>query len=264
MMELSALHGYGKELEERLRLKTFPLAVKFVEKEEDIPEGAKRPKRDMGHHLSACQGFSISRREGVLLAQLKEDMWCPEPAIGYGLGEPPEYFLEGHNRFPLDVETLEAGSNYAREFPRLKVGRYVGVLSAPLTAATFEPDLVVIYCDSVQLSLLLLGREYKEGYSLKCQLSSHAACVYALVPAIQEGECQVAVPCRGDRYVAKAGDEEMIFTVPTARLEDLVAGLRHVESYGSKLPREYELSPEPVMPEGYEKIARMMGYIKPG
>jgi len=26
------------------------------------------------------------------------------------------------------------------------------------------------------------------------------------------------------------------------------------------LPREYELSPEPVMPEGYEEIAKMMGY----
>ena len=82
-----------------------------------------------------------------------------------------------------------------------------------------------------------MGREYKEGYNLKCALSGHAACVYAVIPAIQTGECQVAVPCRGDHDRAMAGDDEMIFTVPKGRLEDLMLGLRHIESTGSKLPQ---------------------------
>jgi hypothetical protein len=47
------------------------------------------------------------------MAMLKEDHWCFEPVVGYGLGEPPEYFLEGHNRYPRDVETLAAGKTYA-------------------------------------------------------------------------------------------------------------------------------------------------------
>jgi uncharacterized protein (DUF169 family) len=34
----------------------------------------------------------------------------------------------------------------------------------------FEPDLVIIYCDSEQLSLLILAREYKDGHDLPCQL----------------------------------------------------------------------------------------------
>lgn len=252
---------YGEELEKRLRLKIFPLAVKLLEKEGNIPDGAQRPLRDFGYHLSLCQAFQISRREGTAVAMLKEDMWCFEPVVGYGLGEPPEYFLEGHNRFPDDVETLEAGRHYADEFPRLEVGKYVGVASSPLRRTNFEPDLVMIYCDPAQLSLLLLGRECKEGYNLKCALSSHAACVYAVVPAIQSGECQVAIPCRGDRYCAMAGDDEIIFTVPKERLADLMSGLGYVESTGSKLPRGYTLFPESPLPENYEKIAKMMGYI---
>ena len=59
MASLSDLNSYGEELEKRLRLKTFPLAVKLLEKEEDIPEGAIRPKRDLGYHLALCQGFAI-------------------------------------------------------------------------------------------------------------------------------------------------------------------------------------------------------------
>ena len=260
-MRPNDLHAYGEELEKRLRLKTFPLAVKLLEKEGDIPEGAIRPMRDLGHHLSLCQCFSMSRRDGAVIAELKEDMWCFEPVVGYGLAEAPEYFLEGHNRFPEDVETLEAGSNYAREFPRLESGKYVGVASAPLTTANFEPDVVMIYCDSPQLSLLLLGREYKEGFNLKCSLSSHAACVYAIVPVIQSGECQIAVPCRGDRYRAMAGDDEMIFTVPKEKLEDLLLGLRRVDEYGSRLPRLYAMKPEYKLKESYARIGKMLGYM---
>ena len=257
-MKLSVFHEYGEELGKRLRLQTFPLAVKLLEKEEDIPQGAKRPMKDLGYHLLLCQGYAMSRREGTVLAMLKEDMWCFEPVIGYGIAEPLEYFLEGHNRFPQDVMTLEAGANYAHELPRLESGKYIGVVSAPLMTATFEPDVVVLYCNSAQLSLLLLGRECKDGRNLKCSLSSHAACVYAVVPAIQSGQCQAAVPCRGDRYMALAGDDEIIFTVPKGRLEDLMIGLRYVHETGSRLPRAYSMEHEPEVPPSYAKIGKML------
>ena len=261
MENIDTYREYGEELEKRLRLKTFPLALKLLEKEEDIPEGAQRPVKDFGYHLLLCQAFQISRREGTTIAMLKGDMWCFEPVVGYGLGEAPEYFFEGHNRFPHDVATLEAGKHYAQEFPRIEVGKYVGVVSAPLKTANFEPDLVVIYCDAAQLSLLLLAREYREGYNLKCALSSHAACVYAVVPALQKGECSIALPCRGDHYHAMAGDEELIFTVPKEKLQDLMAGLKHVNSTGSVLPKGYTMNPEYPSRESYEKIAKMMGYL---
>ena len=253
---------YGEELERRLKLKSFPLAVKVLENEGDIPTTAYRPLRDSGYHLDLCQAFQISRREGTTVVMLKEDMWCFEPVVGYGLEAAPKYFMDGHNRYPRDVRTLEAGRHYAEEFPRFAVGEYVGVVSAPLKSATYKPDLIMIYCDSEQLNLLLLAREYKEGYNLKCALSSHAACVYAVVPAIKTGNCQVAIPCRGDRWTAMAESDELIFSVPLERLEDLIAGLRHVEKTGSKLPHGRAIQPESKMSAEYQKIANMMQYLK--
>ena len=259
-MDLNVFHEYGEELEKRLRLQTYPIAVTLLEKESNIPEGVKRPVRDFGYHISLCQALAMSRREGTMLAMLKEDMWCFEPVLGYGLAEPPEYFLEGHNRYPLDVMTLEAGANYAREFPCLEVGKYIGVMSAPLTTTPLEPDVVMLYCNSAQLSLLLLARECKEGFNLKCNMSSHASCVYAIVFAIQSGECQVAVPCRGDRYAGLAGDDEMVFSAPKEKLEDLIAGLRYVHEVGySRLPRGYEMKPEWTLPGSYKKAGKMLG-----
>ena len=259
MAELNTLHNYAGKLEERLRLKTFPLAIKLIEKEEDIPDEAIRPLKTFGYHMPLCQAYATSRREGTLMALLLKDMWCFEPVVGYGIAEPPQYFFDGYNRFPKDVESLEVGSNYASDFPRLPAGKYIGVISAPLKTANFKPDLVMIYCDSAQLSLLLLAREYKIGYDLKQSLSSHAACVYSVVPVIQTGECRVAIPCRGDHYNAIAGDEELIFTIPTEKLEDLMEGFRYLETTGSKLPRNYKMQREPEFPEGYIKIAKMIG-----
>ena len=261
-MNLEYLQKCAEEISRRVCLKTFPLAVKLLKKEEDIPQEAMRPLRDLGYRLELCQAYATSRRDGTLIAMLKEDMWCFEPVVGYGLTEPPQYFLEGHNRFPQDVETLEVGKNYASDLPRLPVGKYIGIMSAPLRTTNFEPDLVMIYGDSAQLSLLLLAREYKEGHDLKCSFSSHAACVYSVVPVIQTGECRVAIPCRGDHYSAIAGDDELIFTVPTKKLEDLMVGLRYLETTGSKLPRNYRMKREPELPDSYIKIAKMIGMLE--
>jgi uncharacterized protein (DUF169 family) len=258
MTQKSVWNEYGKELERRVRLKTFPLAVKFLKNKEGIPKEAQRPQKDFGHRLMLCQAFQLARREGITMAMLAEDMWCHEPVIGYGLQKPPDYFFEGHTRYPGDVATLEAGGHYADEFPRLEAGTYVGVVSAPLNSTTFEPDIVMIYCDGAQLSLLLLAREWKDGYNLPCNLSSHAACVYGVVPVILSGQCQVAIPCRGDHYGAMAGDEEMIFTIPKRKLEDVMAGLRYVDKNDSRLPHGYHLPKEFPQPDNYEEIARIM------
>ena len=259
MTEFDVFHEYGQELEKQLRLKTFPIAVKLLQKEGDIPEGAIRPKRDLGRQLFLCQGFAMSRREGLLVAMLKEDMLCFEPAIGYGIAEPPDYFLEGNNRFPQDVETLEAGSDWAREFPRLEYGKYVGIVSASLVTTNFAPDAAVIYSNPSQVRLLLAGIAYKDGHDIVSTLSSHAACVYALVPLMQTGKCQVTIPCRGDQKAAVAQDDELIFSVPAGRLGDLIYGIRRVGEAGYKMPNVFPLGEQFRLPKSYEILARMLG-----
>ena len=82
-----------------------------------------------------------------------------------------------------------------------------------------------------------------------------------MIPAITTGECQVAVPCRGDHYRAMAGDEEMIFAAPCGKLDDLMLGLRSIEKTGTKLPTGYSFLPEYPLPEAYKRIADTMGYI---
>ena len=68
MARFSVFNEYGEELERRIRLQTFPLAIKLLEKETDIPKGAERPLRDFGYRMTLCQGYALSRKESKLIA----------------------------------------------------------------------------------------------------------------------------------------------------------------------------------------------------
>jgi uncharacterized protein (DUF169 family) len=85
---VNEFNRFGEELEKLMLLRTSPLAVKMLEKESDIPEGAIRPKTDRGYHFAQCQAFSLSRRKGQSIAMLRDDNWCWGPLIAYGLVNP--------------------------------------------------------------------------------------------------------------------------------------------------------------------------------
>ncbi len=183
-MECEELCGYGEELERILRLKTFPIEVKMLEEESQLPPGAYRPLKEEGIRLALCQAFALSRRNGMTVAMLKQDMWCYEPVIGLGLAEAPEVFLEGYPSHPLYTRTPEAGKRAVSTFPRFQPGKYIGIVFAPLREMSFVPDVVMIYCDPSQLTFLLSSHQYTHGDKIQCILSPGAVCIFSTVPVI--------------------------------------------------------------------------------
>jgi uncharacterized protein (DUF169 family) len=260
MFSLSDLNGFGEEMEKRLQLRTSPVAVMVLEKEEDIPAGAIRPKRDRGSHLALCQAFALSRREKATVAMLREDHWCYAPVIAFGLSEPPDFFLQGNTFLKFSVGEPRAARDLAQAFPRLEYGKNIGVLSAPLSRASFEPDVVVIYCNTNQSRCLLSAVKYKDGYIVQSSLDPAGACLQSTVPALQKGECQVTVPCGGDRAHALAQDDEMIFSVPKCKLEDLIFGLRVLDEAGRGYTRfAPDMRPDYPLPDLYVKAGALVG-----
>jgi uncharacterized protein (DUF169 family) len=259
MNEFEVLHQAANELERRIRLQTFPIGIKFLEKESDIPDGAQRSLRDMNHYSKSCQDFAMSRRVGMTVASTFEDMYCPEAAIGFGLAHPPDFYFEGRHRFPQSVENTEAGSAWAHQFPKMKEGKYIGVVSSPLNTIHFKPDVIIMYVDAAQLRTLLIAAASKEGPELTCTIIAKGACVYSTVPPVQTGKFQVTLPCPGDSRFAAAQHDEMIFSVPMVKLQQLLNSLRYLEQWGYKLPFRFMMNHESSHPGNYTKMAHMMG-----
>lgn len=252
---MDALKVLNSELS-KLRLATIPFAIKLLRSKDEIPKNAKKPVKDFQACLSTCQAFTLTRRHGMTVAQLKEDMWCPMPVMGFGLAETPQMYLEGHNRYPGSTKTLEAGVASAQELPCLPVDEYVGIVSAPLDKVDFEPDVVVLYCNPSQLLKLLHANAYQTGRDLSVKLSGNAACVYCVVPSMLSKECYVSSPCSGDRRRAGAQDDELIFTIPVEKIEEMIEGL---QKGSGNLPVLPNMVPEHKLASSYAEICNIMG-----
>ena len=179
----------------------------------------------------------MSRRQGEgLLRCSRRIIGVASRSLASALKEPPEYFLQGHNRYPNSVSTLEAGSRWAHQLPRLETGKFVGILSAPWETAEFEPDVVVMYCDPAQLTYLLIAVNWIDGNDVTCTLGGHAACVYAVIPSMKNNQFYVTVPCSGDRVRAVAQDNELIFSFPVGKGGGSAAGPPGNQSVAVDLP----------------------------
>jgi len=243
MTTLKEYNSYGEDLERMLLLRTSPLAVKMLEKEEDIPEGAIRPKKDRGYHLAQCQAFAMARRERVSVAMLEEDNWCFAPVIAYGMEEKPD---------DPRLEQIVA-------FPCLERNRYIGIVSAPLKTANFEPDLVLIYSNTAQMRSLLLTLKYEN----RDQISYYffpPVCSYIVIPVMLENRYVVALPDPGEFVRAISGEDEIIISIPAGKIDELMANLRKAEERNMGYSRSsYMMLHDFPRPDFYKNLFRKWG-----
>jgi uncharacterized protein (DUF169 family) len=259
MDNLAEIREQASELEHLLRLQSLPLGIKMLKSGDEIPEEAQRPVKDMGFHLNFCQALALSRRNGLVIAQTIEDMWCFEPVVGFGFVKPPKRFLEGYNRYPSSARSLEAGATWARNMPRFQHGQYFGILPAQLKRANFEPDIFVVYGAPAKMNQIMLAKNWLDGKDIAPVLSSHAACVYYVVPPIKEKKWHMSIPCGGDLRRASCEDYNMIFSAPMEIITDLLEGLEAIKKDGFGLPLHISASIEYPLEKSYIEIANSMG-----
>ncbi len=245
MTELKEYNRWGEDLERTLRLKTSPIAVKMLEKEEDIPKGAIRPEKDRGIHLAQCQAFAMSRREKETIAMLKEDNWCPGPLMAYGLVERP----------PVP-EDRSAESTPYDSFP---YGKYIGIVTAPLITANFEPDLLIVYSNTSQLRGMLLSMKNEER-SLINSYFFPWSCAYSVVNPILTGQYWIVLPDPGEYERALGGEDEMMFSIPKNKLEKFMTDFNQAQSGMWRFDRFHPMMQNDFpLPEIYRKMFKEWG-----
>jgi uncharacterized protein (DUF169 family) len=243
MPTVKDFNRYGEELENLLLLQTSPIAVKMLEKEAEIPEGAIRPKKDRSYHLAQCQAFAMSRRERATVAMLKEDNWCPGAVIAYGLVPKPD---DPHARAQNTGDCFE-------------YGKYIGILTAPLKKAAFEPDVVIIYCDTNQLRIMLLSLKMEDRPLVKSNFFPFS-CSNSVVPVMLNSQYWINLPDPGEYVRALTIAGEMMFSIPKDRLAGLLADLRQYEKNESGFAHESMIMrPDFPQPELYKRVFESWG-----
>lgn len=262
MTTISEYNRFGEELEGQLLLRYSPIAIKLLESEEDIPEGAIRPKQDMGQHLALCQAYGMVRRQRKSIAMFKEDHWCVWPLIGFGLVE----FKENTDYYDKAVTAnfvenpMKAKEFFKNHYPILEYGKYAGFVMAPLATANFEPDLVLIYCKPAQLRSILMAAKYKSGEIINSDFDAVDSCVHSTIPVIKNGKYHITVPDPGEYERGLTDEDEMIFSAPGSKLEELVEGLGILSKIGFGYKNlAMEMKTDFPRPQFYDDLFKMWG-----
>ena len=226
------VNSAAKRIKDFLDLKLNIQAVKLIEDPAEVPESALIAKNEYGH-LSLCQAFALTKREGRTLYTDKSSEWCWAPVVGLGYAEtgPETESFHEISRL-LGIQDQNQADRFFEEFPRLPVGKYKGVLLAPALSAEFTPDVLLINCDNnFQLRSLLSAIKYKTGKLLEVHLDPVDSCVHTLVKAVITKDYTVAIPDPGDQERALSGSNELIMGVPVEKLPDLLEGLDFLEGW---------------------------------
>jgi len=243
-----------EKIESYVRPATFPVAVRLLTAAEPIPDKAKRPQRDLGVQITTCQGVTMARRYGWTVALTREDINCPLTKVAFGLETEPSYFREGYCCAGMYTSTAEAGAKTEAQTHHLPYGKYSTILMGPAARVTFEPHVVIIYANPAQVMRLTTGALWKRGGALHSTFTGRIDCSDEIIRTLDTNECQVILPCYGDRVFGQANDDEMAFTFPWSKVEELVEGLEGTHKGGVRFPIPSFVRYSGEFPPSYKKL----------
>jgi uncharacterized protein (DUF169 family) len=248
----------AEHLQTYLRPQTFPVAIRMAKPGEALPERTKRPAGDFGVRFANCQAISMVRRYGWTLALTREDSNCALGMLGLGFAHEPPFSQEGHACQGMYTETAEAGARSEAAVDRLPPEAFHALLAAPLERCEFEPHLVCVYGNPAQVMRLVQAALWKRGGKLTSSFGGRIDCAEIIGTTMRTNECQVILPCSGDRIFGQTQDHEMAFSIPLHRLADVCEGLRGTHRGGIRYPITSFLEYQAKLPPQYVELYRQL------
>ncbi len=245
-----------------LRLRTLPVAVKFLKDEGDLPEKAKRPATALGKRITICQAVTMARVYGWTMGVTKKDLICVPAMITFGMT------ASSHSRVSLgklfcDVsfhENRESAEKETAAMSFLEKGEYPALALSPLSKGLYEPDTVAVYGNPAQVTRMIQAWVHQHGERVTGNLGGKVECSEYLIAPYKQAAARVAVPGAGDRIFSMTQDDEMVFALPGNGLESLVQGLKESgKKIGAKYPITFYQNFQPEFPKQYKIAGEEVG-----
>jgi uncharacterized protein (DUF169 family) len=232
MHNVQEYNAAGKAFEEQLRLRSAPIALKLINKDE-IPEGCARPS-DKGAQHAMCQSFGAVRRNGHSLALFREDHWCLWPLICFGNEKLDAEDIEHLGSAQFIKNPQKSLAFFKACFPKIKPELIKdGMAIAPLSSCTFIPDMAVIYCIPGQLRQLLMSAKFNDAILPQSALHTVASCAASTLPVLNgEMDYCTSIPDPGEFERGLVWDDEMIFSIKGSKIPALAQAVKDISGMG--------------------------------
>jgi len=245
-----------------LRLKTFPIAVKFLKSKNEFPDKTRQPSVALRKRVTICQGVTMARVYGWTVGLTKEDLICVPAMIAFGFSgaqEPAKTLatLFCQVEFARDEEQA---LNEAESIIRLENNEYEAILLAPLQKVSCEPDTVAIYGNPAQVMRMIQAWTFKKGSRVPGNFGGKVECSQYLVEPFKGRSAQVVIPGMGDRIFSMTQDDEMVFSLPGDAVQTLADGLKEAgKKIGARYPVTFYQNFQPEFPKPYKAAGEELG-----
>ena len=228
MEEINNYKKMGQDLIDKLKLKTYPVAVKMIPPGEEVTSNALRPHKVFGREVPACMTYTWCRRSGMSFFLQGNDIACKPASIKYfGLEKTadPDDVYKAWERKAKYKANAEAEKKSRESDAVLDFGEIQGFVVSPLNKTIVNPDVVMIYTSPLNLSHLILAATYNGECITSHFNGMESSCKEGIVRTYKTNECHVVSPGMGDRVLAAVQDHEMIFSIPESKLKMVLDNL---------------------------------------
>jgi uncharacterized protein (DUF169 family) len=218
-MEKDVVEAFGL-----LELERAPVAFKFsLEK----PSGLKR----LDEKVIACGMIKKAREVGPFYSD-NDGQACIAGRFVLGFGDAPHAFECGAYGAALKIcKTPKAMQRMYRSLPMIEKGHASYVCAAPLDKAEFEPDVVVVTCNTTWKAFnLLRAYSYDSGKTWKGESTPGLGCAWMFSYPYITGEANVVIPSAGmfNPYNNAIDRDELIIAIPLEQLYGIVRNLKEM------------------------------------
>lgn len=244
---------WTRTLERLLRLRTFPVGLKLLENAADISASpwVRRP----AEKLSLCQLITIVRTFDWTVGATADDLVTPQCASILGLAELPRFVTEGTMRSLVWLEKKEDAALCESVIQRIPYGKYKAFILAPTAYDPFVPDMVLIYANPAQISLMINAIQYDKFERLVSYSVGESSCSDVIGRCFVDRVPALSIPCYGERRFGHAADDELAIGLPVEDCGRILANLEKLYKKGIRYPiSQYgaQVSPYPALNAVYK------------
>lgn len=210
--------------EKQIKLNSKPVAIKFFDSEDEIPEGIGL----IGEKVRHCEMVRKASLGEKFYSTLEQQQ-CQGGAGALGLRDMPPKVASGEMYYKLgrfdSLETAQKTVDKLSIVPK----RHEGIIYAPLDDADFEPDVVLIILEPVSAMKIAQALVYNDGDKIRPSFAGiQSLCGDLVANPIINKDVNFSLGCDGSRKSAKLPETELSLGIYKDKISQVVESLMNI------------------------------------
>ncbi len=226
-----------------LRMKYYPVAVKFFFSQEELDAFKKKTEYKVSAHpFTFCHYLAASRQRGDILLSPEKGLGCTNAKYIFGWKGLDEGEIKSHLKYTKDLAQAEKFVKLKKRLPE----NLLAFATAPLHKAPYKPD--VIHGMSDVLQAYHLGNDWSTAMDIQpfeMSMTMNSSACHGVTAVYLTGKPNITPMCSGSYTAGKTEQGEINWIWPGDQLEPTVRWMleRTVRDSGPSFPRTGETYP---------------------